>query len=118
MLVRTQLKGHAYLGVEIGTTDVRRYFPKQIRVIEIELDHLQIRCGLAPAFWNGRPEISDRRLSAWLEAKNFNGKLGEKPIPLALIPSGRNCFRLQAIPMSTPCAQARPKPAAAPVHPA
>jgi hypothetical protein len=118
MLVKTQCKGHEYLGVEVGTTDVRRYFPKQIRVIEIELDHLQIQCGLTPGFWNGHPEISDRRLCAWLESKNFHGKLGERPVQLALIPSGRNCFRLQAMPMGAHSAQSRNKHAAASTPPA
>jgi hypothetical protein len=97
MVVRTQCKGREFTGVAVGARNVRRYFPKQIRVIEIELDHLQIQCGLAPAFWEGQPAISDPRLCAWLASKNFNGKPGERPVPLALVPSGRNCFRLQAL---------------------
>jgi hypothetical protein len=97
MVVRTQCKGREFTGVEVGARNVRRYFPKQFHVIEIELDHLQIQCGLGPAFWKGHPAISDPRLCAWLELKNFRGKPGQTPIPLALIPSGKNCFRLQAL---------------------
>jgi hypothetical protein len=95
MVIRTQCKGREYTGVEIGSGNVRRYFPRQIEVIEIQLDHLQIQCDLQPGFWSGHSEISDPRLCAWLESKNFNGKPGALPVPLVLIPSGKNCFRLQ-----------------------
>ncbi|MGA2206535.1 MAG: hypothetical protein ABSG10_07365 [Terracidiphilus sp.] len=97
MVVKTQCKGHAFTGVEVGAGDVRRYFPRDVGVIELLLDHLLIQCGLAPEFWQGQTEIRDPRLSAWLESKNFHGQPGQEPIPLALIPSGKNCFRLQPI---------------------
>ena len=97
MLVKTQCKGHAFIGVEVGATNVRRYFPRGIGVIELHLDHLLIQCGLAPDFWQGQTEIRDPRLCAWLEAKNFHGQPGCEPIPLALIPTGKNCFRLQPV---------------------
>ncbi len=97
MVVKTQCKGHAYTGVEIGAGNVRRYFPKEIDSIELHLDHLLIQCGLNPDFWQGRTEITDPRLCAWLESKNFNGRPGDAPIPLAMVPSGKNCFRLRPI---------------------
>ena len=97
MVVKTQYKGREYTGVEVGAGNVRRYFPRQIEAIELELDHLQIQCSLAPGFWEGAAEIRDRRLGAWLESKNFHGRRGESPVPLAMIPSGKNCFRLQRI---------------------
>jgi hypothetical protein len=96
MLVKTEGKGRAYTGVSVGDDDVRRYFPQQTETIDLELDHLLIRCGLNPGFWNGHPEISDPRLCAWLEAKNFYWKPGEAPVALAMIPSGKNVFRLKA----------------------
>jgi hypothetical protein len=95
MVVKTQGKGHAYTGVSVGDNDVRRYFPQQTESIDLELDHLLIRCGLGPGFWNGHSEISDPRLCAWLEAKNFNWKPGEQPVALVMIPSGKNSFRLK-----------------------
>jgi hypothetical protein len=97
MVVKTHCKGHAYTGVEVGAGNVRRYFSKEIEVIELHLDHLLIQCGLSPDFWQGQTEICDPRLSAWLESKNFNGRPGEQPVPLAMIPSGKNCFRLRPI---------------------
>jgi hypothetical protein len=81
----------------VDANHVRRYFPKDADVIELRLDHLLIQCGLAPTFWQGRSEIRDPRLCAWLESKNFHGRPGEAPIPLALIPSGKACFRLQPV---------------------
>jgi hypothetical protein len=95
MLVKTQCKGRVYTGVAVGDNDIRRYFPQHTESIDLELDHLLIRCGLGPGFWNGRPEISDPRLCAWLESKNFYGSRGE-PVALALIPTGKNVFRLKA----------------------
>lgn len=98
MVVKTQCKGRAYTGVSVGDNDVRRYFPRQTESIDLELDHLLIRCGLNPGFWNGHSEISDPRLCAWLEAKNFYWKPGEPPVALAMVPSGKNVFRLRTFP--------------------
>jgi hypothetical protein len=97
MVVKTQCKGREFIGLQVGVTNVRRYFPKNVAVIELQLDHLRIACGLPPGFWHDRPEIRDRRLSAWLESKNFNEKPGRTEIPMAMIPSGKNSFRLQPI---------------------
>jgi len=90
MVVKTRCKGREITGVEVGAVNVRRYFPKEAAEIELLLDHLQIQCGLTPDFWQGDTEIRDPRLRAWLESKNFNGRPGEAPLPLALIPSGKN----------------------------
>jgi hypothetical protein len=104
MLVKTNCNGREITGVEIGEVNVRRYFSKESAVVELLLDHLQIRCGLAPDFWQGQTEIRDPRLRAWLEAKNFKSVPGEEPVPLVLIPSGKNRFRLQPT-----AAHARPR---------
>ena len=108
MVVKTQSRGREVLGLQVGTANARRYFPKDTAVIELQLDHLQIQCGLGPEFWSGHPEIHDRRLCAWLEQKNFHGKVGESPIPMAMIPSGKNSFRLQPV---SARAHSKPKPA-------
>jgi hypothetical protein len=70
---------------------------------------------LSPDFWLGQTEICDPRLCAWLESKNFNGRPGEEPVPLAMIPSGKNCFRLQPIAANR---RASSKPTLDPIHPA
>jgi hypothetical protein len=105
MVVKTHCKGRVVTGLHVGVSNVRRYFPKGIAVIELQLDHLQIQCGLAPDFWQGQPEIHDPRLCAWLESKNFHTKPFLEPIPMAMIPSGENSFRLQPISL-----HGRPKP--------
>ena len=97
MVVKTQSKGRSVTGLYVGVTNVRRYFPKHISVIELQLDHLQIQCGLEPDFWQDVPEIRDPRLCAWLESKNFHRRPDRTPIPLAMIPSGNNSFRLQPV---------------------
>jgi hypothetical protein len=97
MVVKTQSKGIGVTGLRVGTHNVRRYFPKQIPEIELQLDHLQIQCWLAPSFWQGEPEINDSRLCAWLETKHMHGHSDRSPIPLAMIPAGENSFRLQPV---------------------
>ena len=69
MVVKTQLRGTEVTGLRVGSRNVRRYFPKSIRVIELQLDHLEIQCGLSPEFWRGEPEIHDPRLCVWLNSK-------------------------------------------------
>jgi hypothetical protein len=97
MLVKVQNRGSSITGLNVGATNVRRYFPKQTSAIELLLDHLQIECGLQPEFWRGDGEIRDRRLCAWLELKNSAGLPTRTPAPLAMIPAGKNCFRLQPV---------------------
>jgi hypothetical protein len=102
MVVKTQCKGRGVTGLRVGLSNVRRYFPKNAPVIELQLDHLQIQCGLKPDFWRGQPEIFDPRLSLWLETKNLDEKSSRAPILLAMIPEGNNSFRLQAARMNGP----------------
>jgi hypothetical protein len=97
MVVKTQSKGLGITGLNVGASNVRRYFPKNISSIELQLDHLQIQCGLKPNFWQGEPEIFDPRLCAWLEARHMHAKLDRMPVPLAMIPEGKNSYRLQPV---------------------
>lgn len=97
MVVRTQCKSRGITGLHVGVNNVRRYFPRDISVIELQLDHLRIQCGLPPDFWQGQPDIFDPRLCAWLEARHLHGKCDRSPVPLAMIPAGNNSFRLQPV---------------------
>ncbi|MGA3068658.1 MAG: hypothetical protein ABSD43_00365 [Terracidiphilus sp.] len=97
MVVKTQSKGRSLTGLNVGVSNVRRYFPKHVAVIELQLDHLQIQCGLSPDFWQDQPEIHDPRLCAWLESKNFHAMPDRFPIPMAMIPAGNNSFKLQPV---------------------
>ena len=108
MVVRTQSKGREITGLQVGASNVRRYFPKDTATIELELDHLQIQCSLGPDFWQGQPEIHDPRLGAWLESKQFHERPSRDPVPLAMIPNGKNSFRLRPIKLEH---SARRKPA-------
>jgi hypothetical protein len=97
MVVKTQSKGSGVTGLHVGIPNVQRYFPRQVAEIELHLDHLQIQCGLEPGFWRDQPEIHDPRLCAWLESKNFHRGPGRTPTPLAMIPAGKNSFRLRPV---------------------
>src|SRR5215469_4734320 len=110
MVVKTQSKGHGVTGLNVGTENVRRYFPKGTQNIELQLGHLRIQCGLKPDFWDGHPQIFDPRLCAWLESKNLQSGAGKPPASLAMIPSGHNSFQLQAVPTTRPSQpHAKPK---------
>jgi hypothetical protein len=102
MVVRAQSKGQGLTGLHVGTDNVRRYFPKNVSTIELELDHLRIQCGLAPDFWQGQPEIHDPRLCAWLETKHMHGSRGRTPVSLVMVPAGKNAFRLQPVASEVP----------------
>jgi hypothetical protein len=97
MVVKTHSKGRGATALHVGATNVRRYFPKHVSAIELQLDHLQIQCGLGPNFWRDDPEIHDPRLCAWLESKHLHSKRDRRPIHLAMIPAGENSFRLQSV---------------------
>jgi hypothetical protein len=112
MVVKTQSKGRGVTGLNVGISNVQRYFPKGVAVIELQLDHLQIQCDLGPDFWNNEPEIFDPRLCAWLESKHFHCNPGRAPVPLAMIPSGKNSFRLRAVTANSQ-ARSRTTPTAA-----
>jgi hypothetical protein len=98
MVVQTQDRhtGHAgAVGLHIGADNVEQYFPRDVEMVELELDHLRIVCQLEASFWQDQPEIHDHRLSSWLESKRNSGKLGLQAAPVAMIPSGEYSFRLQ-----------------------
>ncbi len=112
MVVKTHCKSRGVTGLHVGVTNVRRYFPKRIAVIELQLDHLRIQCGLSPDFWQGEPEIYDPRLCAWLESKHLHGRPDRNPVPLAMIPEGENSFRLLPVAMNE---HHNPKPVLGPI---
>ena len=105
MVVKTQLRGSEVTGLRIGAKNVRRYFPRGTRVIELQLDHLQIQCGLSPEFWNGRPEIHDPRRCEWLDFKVIHRAGERKQVKLAMTPAGESVFRLRSeVPKQDPFA--------------
>jgi hypothetical protein len=97
MVVKTQYEGRRISGLYVGANNARRYFSKGAAEIELELDHLQIQCGLMPHFWLDQPEIHDPRLCEWLESKYLRNGQSRTPVPLAMIPSGNNSFKLACI---------------------
>jgi len=94
MVVKSQCTGRRITGLFVGTNNVHRYFPRRVESIDLQIDHLRIRCGLGPQFWDGEPEIHDRRLCAWLELKQWNSPGTRTSMPLSMTPSGENSFIL------------------------
>ena len=97
MVVREKSGRLGMTGLHVGDGNGQQFFPPDVPMIELELDHLRIMCTLGPEFWEGEPEIRDDRLVSWLESKRVNGKLAPKPAPLVMIPAGDHAFRLLPI---------------------
>jgi hypothetical protein len=95
MVVRSQCNGHRITGLYVGLRNARRYFPRNLDSIDLEIDHLRIQCGLTPQFWDDDPQIHDSRLCEWLELKQFAKQGYRHSMPLAMIPSGENSFVLR-----------------------
>jgi hypothetical protein len=95
MVVQIQRNGRSVTGLHIGSGNVRRYFPKSRESVDLELGHLLIRCKLQPDFWSNEPRISDPRLSAWLEAREPNGKTRRGRTHMSLVPVAGMSFRLE-----------------------
>lgn len=79
----------------VGHANAERYF-KNGAAVELQLDHLQIECGLSREFWDGEAEIRDRRLCAWLESKRHR-KGSERTRTVLLTPAGGNRFRVMPV---------------------
>src|SRR5664279_4917602 len=97
MVVKTQSTGRSVTGLNVGAKNARRYFPKNILIIELQTDYLPIKCGLGPDFWQDQSEIRNPRLCVWLKFKYPCGNPGRTPFPLAMIPLGKNSSGLQPI---------------------
>lgn len=95
MRVKALRVGSEVSGLRVGHSNVRRYFPRNVRQIELQLDHLRIECGLTPDFWRSAPEIHDPRLRLWLESKNHTERSCRTSIPFTMIPSGEHSFKLE-----------------------
>ena len=66
MVVKTQLRGGEITGLHIGARNVRRYFPTGARVIELQLDHLQILAAcLRSSGTGGRRFMTQGSASGW-----------------------------------------------------
>jgi hypothetical protein len=94
MLVKSQCIGNRVFGLYVGENNVRRYFPRKVETINLQLDHLLIQCELAPSFWDGEPEIHDPRLCLWLESKQSRESNCRSSMPLYMIPTGEGDFVL------------------------
>jgi hypothetical protein len=97
VLVTAQYKGHSVTALRVGRRNARRFFAKSTSAIEFELDHLRIECGLPPEFWDGEAEIRDLRLCAWLESKHHPRRPPHTDVTLAMIPAGRNSYKLSPV---------------------
>jgi hypothetical protein len=100
MLVSMQSDGHSITGIRMGMSDARRFFPQGLRSVDLELDHLRIQCDVRATESLDRAEISDPRLTAWLNEKLYWQKLPRTPVSAELVKSGKCAYRLKLTPSS------------------
>lgn len=96
MVVRAKGNGREVTGLHVGVTNVRRYFRKSARAVELRMGDLRIECKLPLSFWDGQPEIHDPRVCEWLRFTALH-HLDPKPLSLAMVQSGQNSFTLQPV---------------------
>lgn len=96
-MVRTECTRRKVTGIYIGSSNVRRNFPKRTAAIEFELGHLRIGCKLEEEFWRDQPCIRDARLCEWLEFKLYRERKYMTPLPLVLVQSGRNAYKVRQV---------------------
>ena len=98
MVVRTECKANRVTGIYIGARNARRNVRKQAAAIEFELGHLRIGCELGPGlFWRDQPRICDSRLCEWLQFKFYRERRRMTPLPVVLLQSGRNAFKIRPL---------------------
>ncbi len=97
MVVTAHENGHEDVGLRVGAADVRKYFSKDMGAVELLLGDLRIQCELPPNFWNGKPEIRDPRLGAWLKFKVSRARFNRKPVALTMEQAGANAFALRSV---------------------
>lgn len=97
MIATMQSDGHSITGIRMEMSDARRFFPRGLTSVDLELDHLRISCDLHACKWLQQTEISDPRLTAWLSEKFYGQKLPRTPVSVELRKSGKS-YRLQLIP--------------------
>jgi hypothetical protein len=83
--------------LHIGEGNVQQFFPRDVQMIELELDHLRIVCPLDESFWDDQPEIHDHRLSSWLESKRNSGKMASNAASMTMVPCGAYAYRVMIV---------------------
>ena len=91
MIVTMLKKGRLITGLRVGISNARRHF--RSKAVDLELDHLRIRCDLPAGFWRDRPEISDPRLCTWLQNKCSRG-IGPGAAPILELVRIGDSYRL------------------------
>lgn len=97
MVVTTQQNGLEVIGLRVGASNVRRYFPKTVSRVKLRLGDLEIDCKLSPEFWHGKPEIHDPRLCEWLQFRQSHERRDRKPILLAMEHAGGDSYTLRGM---------------------
>lgn len=115
MVVTLIYSGLRIVGLQVGASNAKRFFPANSTAIELHLDHLTILCPITARFWEDRAILNDPRLCGWLETKFHNKKSPQTVSHVEMVPAGPGAFRIASFtaPVTTQTSAALAKSATA-----
>ncbi len=81
-------------GIHVGLPNVRQYFNRSWRSIEVEIDGILQTFRLSRTFWTTCPEFRGKVIGAWLIKNKLAPWPPGRPPQVKLVPLDRNRFRL------------------------
>jgi hypothetical protein len=88
-------KGGTY-GVRLGSKNADRYFAKEWKFVDVDLDGQYHHVRLSDTFWEKCPELRAAAFGGWLLRRGLLSWRRGNPPKLELIPVEGNKFRLHA----------------------
>ena len=85
-------------GIRVGKPNVLRYFTKENRTIQVEIDGQFHDFPLSDAFWNQCPEFRGPFIRQWLQQNGLAVWPKGRPPRFELTPLGENRYRLSRLP--------------------
>jgi hypothetical protein len=83
------------LGIRIGQENRRRYFIREWKRIEIEIDGQAHIFSLPQGFWGRRPEVQGIEIQNWLIAQGLAPWPKRRTPKVELVPISGQLFRLE-----------------------
>lgn len=94
MEVKAWAGGSGTFGIRVGYDNRDRYFHREWKRIEVELDGESHSIALTGGFWNKCPEFRSPVIRDWLRARKFLKWEKGNPPAFELLPLGGARFRL------------------------
>ena len=97
-------------GLHVGASNVRRYFPRNARLSSCIWIISRYSVGSGLTFRRTSPRFSTRDL-CMVGVQDYHTRADHAPIPLAMIPAGKNSFRIRPVSFNEETQHPAPLPA-------